>query len=188
MGNTQNNEEDLKISDSKIDLLPVKLNKRFVEKNYDSLKWGISIYHLFFSLWATYKLFQILLQVPNDVLYTIPVIIFIVTSTLGGILLLKGKSNAYNYLIAAQIPQVIVFQLNTFVYFLLIGQWIILRVGGPGFFGINFGILEVKYACTFLQVKQNFLIGINLVPLILIFILLKMEEMEQEMYTSLEAK
>ena len=157
------------------------IRKGFVTKHYEPLKWTISIYHLFFALWATVSFLKSILPAINMLIFTIPVIFFIVTSTIGSYRLLKNKSNAYNYLIAAQIPQVIILELNGFVYFLLIGQWIILRIGGGQFLGITFGLLDAKYSLMFGNAHESgFLFGINILPIILIFILLKMEEIEEE--------
>jgi hypothetical protein len=155
--------------------------KGYVERHYEPLKWAISFYHFFFALWATFIFLKSILPAINLLALAIPLIFFIVTSTVGSYRLLKDKKNAYNYLIAAQIPQVIILQLNGFAYFLLIGQWIILRIGGGQLFGVNFGLLDAKYTILFGNAKEiGFLFGINILPIILIFILLKMEEIEEE--------
>jgi len=180
MKSIQNIEEDLKISDSKIDSSPLLLKKGFVEKKLESLKWFISVYHIFFAIWAIYNLLKVILPSISNLIYTIPLIIFIVSCVIGSLSLLKGRSNAYNILIIVQILQVIVLQLNGFVYFLLIGQWVIFRIGSPQLFGIDFGILNAKYAFTFISAKEDFLFGINIIPIILIFILLKLWEIEDK--------
>jgi len=155
--------------------------KGFVEKHYESLKWTISVYHFFFALWATFVFLKSILPAINLLALALPLIIFILASVIGSYRLLKNKKNAYNYLIAAQIPQVIILQLNGFVYFLLIGQWIILRIGGGQLFGFDFGLLDAKYTILFGSADQiSFLFGINILPIILILILLKMEEIEEE--------
>jgi hypothetical protein len=155
--------------------------KGFIEKHYEPLKWTITIYHLFFALWAAFLFLKSILPSINMLAFAIPLIFFIVASSIGGYRLLKNKTNSYNYLIAAQIPQVIILQLNGFVYFLLIGQWTILRIGEGQFIGIDFGLLDAKYSLLFGSAKEiGFLFGINILPIILIFILLKMEEIEEE--------
>ncbi len=161
--------------------------KGFVERHYEPLKWTISVYHVFFALWAAFLFLKSILPAINMLVFAIPLIFFIATSAIGSYRLLKNKTNAYNYLIAAQIPQVIILQLNGFVYFLLIGQWIILRIGGGQLFGINFGLLDAKYSLLFGNAKEiGFLFGINILPIILILILLKMEEIEEERHNKPE--
>ena len=155
--------------------------KGFVTKHYEHLRWTISVYHLFFALWATFIFLKSILPAINMLVFAIPLIFFIVSSTVGSYRLLKNKPNAYNYLIAAQIPQVIILQFNGFIYFLLIGQWIILRIGGGQLFGITFGLLDAKYSLLFGNANEiGFLFGVNILPIILILILLKMEEIEEE--------
>ena len=160
--------------------------KGFVERHYYHLKWSISLYHLFFALWATLIFLQSVLPAINKLIFAIPLIAFTVCSITGSYQLLKNKPNAYNYLIAAQVPQVIILQFNGMVYFLLIGQWIILKISGFFNIGFFFGIFDAKY--TFLFGNANdigFLFGINILPIILIFILLKMEEIEERMSKSI---
>ena len=155
--------------------------KGFLEKHYQELKWSISVYHLFFALWASYIFLKGVIPAINNLIFTIPLLFFIITSVVGSYRLLKDKSNPYNYLIAAQIPQVIILELNGFLYLLLIGQWIILRIGGGQLWGINFGIFDAKYYFLFSNPNQSgFMFGINILPIVIIFILLKMEETEEK--------
>ena len=152
----------------------------FVEKYFEHLKWTMIIYHIFFALWATFLFLQAILPAINKLVFALPLIFFIITSISGSILLFKRKNNAYNYLIAAQIPQTIVLQLNGFIYYLLVGQWIILRLGGNTLLGIDFGLLDAKYMFLFGNANEiNFLFGINILPIIVIAILLKMESIEE---------
>jgi hypothetical protein len=155
-------------------------NQSFVEKYFEHLKWTMVIYHIFFALWATFLFLQAILPSINKLVFALPLIFFIITSISGSIRLFKGKDNAYNYLIAAQIPQTIVLQLNGFIYYLLVGQWIILRLGGNTLLGIDFGLLDAKYMFLFGNANEiNFLFGINILPVIVIAILLKMERIEE---------
>ena len=155
--------------------------KKFKIKYYHNLKWAISVYHLFFALWATFFLLKTVLPAINLLLFSIPLIFFIVTSSIGSYKLLKNKSNPYNYLIAAQIPQVIILQLNGFSYFLLLGQWLIIRIGGGELIGISLGLLDAKYSFLFDSAKElGFLFGVNIYAIILIFILLNLEEIAEE--------
>ena len=152
----------------------------FVEKYFEHLKWTMIIYHIFFALWATFLFLQAILPAINKLVFALPLIFFIITSISGSILLFKRKNNAYNYLIAAQMPQTIVLQLNGFIYYLLVGQWIILRLGGNTLLGIDFGLLDAKYMFLFGNANEiNFLFGINILPIIVIAILLKMESIEE---------
>ena len=73
MDNSSNNEENLKISVPKTDTQTIKLKKGFVEKNYESLKWSIGVYHIFFALWATYTLLQAVLPAINNLIFAIPI-------------------------------------------------------------------------------------------------------------------
>lgn len=155
--------------------------KGFLEKHYQDIKWSISVYHLLFALWGSYVFLRGILPAINNLIYTIPLLFFIITSIVGSYRLLKSKSNPYNYLIAAQIPQVIIMELNGLLYFLLIGQWIILRIGGGRLWGIDLGIFNAKYSFLLANHNQSgFTFGVNILPLIIIFILLKMEEVEDK--------
>ena len=157
-----------------------KVRSGFFERHFEGLKWSITVYHLFFALWATYIFLTGVLPAINNLIFFIPLLLFVATSIAGSYRLLKNKSNSYNYLIAAQLPQTIILQLNGFIYFLLIGQWIILRIGGGQLLGFNLGFLDAKYTFLFASANQvGFLFGINILPIILIIILLKMEEIEE---------
>lgn len=158
----------------------INRGRGFVEKYYDHLKWSISFYHLFFALWGTLFFLQSVLPAISKLIYTIPLLAFIIASIVGGYRLLMNKPNAYNYLIAAQVPQVIVLQFNGMIYFLLIGQWIIFKISGFFHIGLFFGLFDAKYAFLFGNPEEiSFLLGINILPIILIFILLKMEEVKE---------
>jgi hypothetical protein len=128
--------------------------KGFIEKHYEPLKWTISVYHFFFALWATFIFLKSILPAINLLALAIPLIIFILASAIGSYRLLMNKKNAYNFLIAAQIPQVIILQLNGFVYYLLIGQRIILRIGAGQLLGFDFGLLDAKYTILFGSPEQ----------------------------------
>ena len=152
----------------------------FVEKYFEHLKWTIGIYHIFFASWAAFLFFRLIQSDIKNLLYTLPLILLLVTSITGSILLFSHKKNSYNFLIAAQIPQIVILQLNGFVYYLLIGQWILIKLSGIISFSIEVGLWDIKYAFVWGNANNtNFLLGINLLPIILINILLKMEKIEK---------
>jgi len=58
----------------------INFKKGFVKKYFEHLKWTIGVYHIFFAIWATFILFQALLPAINNLIFSIPIIVFIVTS------------------------------------------------------------------------------------------------------------
>ena len=155
--------EDLNDSDEVNSIEPIentfpqstKIKKGFVEKKFGPLKWTISVYHIFFAIWASYYLLRILLLDISNLIYAVPAIVFIAASFTGAVQLLQNKTSAYNYLIVAQIPQAVVLHLKSLLYFLLIGQWIVLRIGWPRPIGIDFGIKHNPLDLNFYTFKNG---------------------------------
>jgi len=151
----------------------------FVAKNYFSLRSFIAYYHIIFGVWSFLVLMQILLVSPLSIIISLPLAFFIATSIIGGIKLLNNKKGGVNYLIVAQLPHLILFQLNDFLYQFYCGQWIMLNIVIDEIvrFGFNFGFLSVTYIVTFNSNLPANAVGINIVAIILIVILLRMEEL-----------
>lgn len=156
-----------------------KTESGFVAKNYLNLKSFIAGYHIVFGVWSAILFLQIFIASPLNSVFAIPLIFFIVTSITGGIKLFKNKKGGVNYLIAAQFPQVILLQLNGFLYQFLCGQWIMINfvIDDIVRFGVNFGFLNTAYHLQFQTNLPVDGVGINLVPIILLVILLRMEEL-----------
>ncbi len=155
-------------------------NVRFLLKNNKALKQWIGIYSIFFSFWAFYLLFKTIIRDINSIWFSIPLIIFIITSISGGYKIIINQQKGINLLIIAQIPQILVLQLNGFVYSMFIGQWIVIGLNGIIKIVFFASLLDIQYQMYFLDYNSpTFLVAINLVPIIIIIILLKTERLNE---------
>jgi len=155
----------------------VNEKKGFFNKYYKEIKWGLRTYYILFSCWAFYLIIQILIRSIGNIWYAIPLIIFVLTSSLGGYKIFSNPKHGVNLLIIAQIPQVLVLQLNGFVYSLFVGQWFVIGLNGFTKVISFAGLFDVQFQLLFLKNKlPESIVGINLVPIIIILILLKIEE------------
>ncbi len=157
----------------------INQEQNFVKKNYFSLRSFISFYHIILGGWSILLLIQIVIPTPLSVLLTLPLIFYIVASILGGVRLLKNLPGGVNLLIVAQIPTLLILQFNGFLYQFYSGQWIMLNIiiDETVKFAFNIGILNVNYFVSFNSNLPVNGVGINLVSIILISILLKMEDL-----------
>jgi hypothetical protein len=165
--------EDASFSEIK-DTDDIEDKRNYFDKNYVKIKWSFGVYHIVFGIWSIVILFQIIFNNLLSIIFAIPLITYIVCSILGGYRLIKNDKRSINLLLVAQIPQILLLQINGFFYSLISGQWIIFTILKKDIvkFGFNFGVLRSSYNFIFNSTFEGNGFGINIVPIIAILILL----------------
>ena len=158
------------------------IKRNYFDRNYEKIKWSFGIYHIVFGVWAVILFLNIFLSNIFSIFFLIPLIIYIVCSILGGYRLIKDDKRSINLLLVAQLPQILMLQLNGFYYSLIAGQWFTLTIlkNETINFGFNLGVLSSTYNFIIKSELAENGIGINFVPIIAILIILKIEEIDFE--------
>ena len=156
------------------------IKRNYFDKNYEKIKWSFGIYHIVFGVWAVILFLNIFLSNIFSIFFLFPLIIYIVCSILGGYRLIKDDKRSINLLLVAQLPQILMLQLNGFFYSLIAGQWFTLTIlkNETINFGFNLGVLSSTYNFIIKSELEGNGIGINFVPIIAILIILKIEEID----------